>query len=157
MRFARCTEVQILPVLLLFYLLRCDQKHQSTLLGFKMSARHGSKQSDIPVTIKSWLNCGCSERLCHGRPAGLSLGSGLRGVACSLELNGLIGGTVTRLFPERLTLFFSSRQLVFVFTKHVCVGVGPRECFCRRRVSRCKMSQNQSDFPIQDSSRRVAL
>lgn len=57
--------------------------------------RCGSKQSDIPVTIKSWLSCGCSE-LCCCCPTGLLAAPVWRLWFPPCDLRVPMGGTVVQ-------------------------------------------------------------
>lgn len=58
----------------------------------------GSKQSDIPVTIKSWLSCGCSvwapPCCCFCCSTGLVLAAQAWTLCQPADLNGMMGGTV---------------------------------------------------------------
>lgn len=73
---------------------------QSAWLSLKgLFQSRGSKQSDIPVTIKSWLSCGCSvwappSCCCCCCSTGLVLAAQAWTLCHPVDLNGMMGGTV---------------------------------------------------------------
>lgn len=92
----------------------------------------GSKQSDIPVTIKSWLSCGCSvwaaPSCCCCCSTGLVLAAQAWTLCHPADLNGMMGGTVIgRVFWQPAFCFEKT------FTN---VGVGDQvddvHCPCHR-------------------------
>lgn len=86
----------------------------------------GSKQSDIPVTVKSWLSSGCSElcRLPPPPPPRLLLyrfAAQAWTLCHPADLNGTMGGTaISSYLSSRRRVFW---QPAFVFRQHMWMWV----------------------------------
>lgn len=111
--------------------------------------RRGSKQSDIPVTIKSWLSCGCSElrRLPLPPPLLLYRFAAQAWTLCHpADPNGTMGGTVISSYLSSRRRVFCVLATCFCFqTTYVSVGVGDEFnvhhlCFLCLHVNKPKMS-----------------